>query len=183
MPKPRSARACPAPRFGQPGTWLAGTLTTDGEPLRSPINGIYLNAVWATQSQTFENEVLGSSNAQPNQVFFARNLPVLAGAAIEVRELEGLRAPVELPLLIEELQQQGLSEAIRTVTDRRSGQVTQVWVRWQEQPNLFFPAQAIATSFWSAVRGASCLATGSKAGFHLPEWTTFVCKPIDRVAD
>ncbi|MBD2089961.1 putative baseplate assembly protein [Microcoleus sp. FACHB-1515] len=39
---------------------------------------------------------------------------------------------------MEELQQQGLSEAIRTVTDRRTGQVTQVWVRWQEQSNLFF---------------------------------------------
>jgi phage-related baseplate assembly protein len=127
------------PRFGKPCTWMRARLQSDGEPLATQLNGIYLNAVWASQSQTFESEVLGSSNAQPNQVFFTRNTPVLTGAIVEVRELEGLRAPIELPLLLEELQQRGMSAAdLRTVIDRRIGQVSQVWVRWHERPNLFF---------------------------------------------
>lgn len=129
------------PRFGVPRTWMRARLQEDGEPLRQYVNGIYLNAVWASQTQTIENEILGSSNAQVDQVYFTRNMPVLAGEIVEVRELDGPRAAVELPLLIEELQHQGLAEAdVRTVLDRRSGRVDEVWVRWQQRPNLFFSA-------------------------------------------
>jgi predicted phage baseplate assembly protein len=40
---------------------------------------------------------------------------------------------------MQDLQQHGLTEAdVRTVTDRRTGKITEVWVRWQERPNLFF---------------------------------------------
>ena len=127
------------PRFGNPRTWIRTRLQSDGEPLQAKVQGIYLNAVWAAQIQTVENEVLGTSNAQPNQVFFFRNIPVLDGEVIEVRELAGARAQVELPLLMQEIQQQGLTEAdVRTVSDRRTGKITEVWVRWQERPNLFF---------------------------------------------
>jgi hypothetical protein len=126
-------------RFGVPRTWLRGRLQDDGDPLSSQVRGIYLNAVWASQTQTYENEVLGSSSGEPGQVFFFRTTPVLPGQVVEVRELTGPRAAIELPLLQEELLRQGLGDdAIRTVMDRRTGQVSEVWVRWQEQPNLFF---------------------------------------------
>jgi hypothetical protein len=127
------------PRFGTPRTWLRARLQEDGPPRPTQLQGIYPNAVWVSQVETIQNEVLGSATAQPDQVQFIRRTPVLAGQAIEVRELDGARAVIELPLLIQDLKKQGMTEAdVRTVADRRSGQISQVWVRWQERPHLFF---------------------------------------------
>ncbi len=83
--------------------------------------------------------MLGSSTGQPNQVFFFRQIPVLPGEHIDVRELSGPRAQVELPILTGELLKAGLTEEdIRTVSDPRTGRVTEVWVRWQARPHLYF---------------------------------------------
>jgi hypothetical protein len=127
------------PRFGKPRTWLRARLQTGGDPLLTQVNSLHFNAVWAAQIQTIENEVLGSSNGQAGQVFFSRRSPVLAGELLEVKELSGARAPVELAILQQELAEQGLGdEVITTVTDPRSGKISEVWVRWQEKPHLFF---------------------------------------------
>jgi hypothetical protein len=127
------------PRFGVPRTWIRARLEEDGAPLESAVNGVHANAVWAEQLQSFENEVIGSSDHEPEQVFFVRHRPVLPGEMIEVRELEGARAAVELPILREELLRQGLTDAdLRTVLDRRSGAIAEVWIRWRERPHLFF---------------------------------------------
>jgi predicted phage baseplate assembly protein len=75
----------------------------------------------------------------PRQVFFLRQPPVLPGEVIEVRELEGARAHVELPILEEALRRAGVGpDALNVVRDRQSGRVTEVWVRWQAQPHFFF---------------------------------------------
>lgn len=127
------------PRFGTPRTWIRARLQEDGDPRFATTHGVHLNSVWASQVQTFETEMLGSGTGQPKQALFTRNTPVLPGQVIEVRELEGARARVELPLLIQDLIAHGMSEAdVRTVADRRTGQISQVWVRWQERPHLFF---------------------------------------------
>ena len=131
------------PRFGTPRTWIRGRLQVDGEPLRSRVNGIHLNAVWASQLQTFENEPLGSSNGQAGQAFFFRHTPVLEGEAVEVRELDGPRANVEWPLLLAELERQGLAETdLRLVKDAATGRVTEAWVRWRDRPSLAFSGPA-----------------------------------------
>lgn len=127
------------PRFGTPRTWIRARLEQAGEPLSCQLHGIHTNAVWAAQIQTTENELLGSSTAQAAQVLFFRHTPVLEGEAIEVRELEGPRAAVELPLFREAILRDGLSERdLRLVTDPRSGETTEVWVRWRVRDNLFF---------------------------------------------
>lgn len=127
------------PRFGTPRTWVRARLKEDGEPPFAKFSGLFLNAVWATERQTFTDEVMGSSNEQADQVFFFKQTPVLAGAQIEVRELSGARAHVELPLLIEELEKQGLTEDdVRTVKDKRTDRVNEVWVSWQVRPHLYF---------------------------------------------
>jgi hypothetical protein len=129
----------PSARFGAPATWLRARLAHDGAPRKTRIDGIYLNAVWASQLQTLENEVLGASNGEPDQVFFFRNTPVLEGETIEVRELEGARAKVEEPILRDELSKLGVPDSdIRSVRDPRTGDVNEVWVTWHEEPNLFF---------------------------------------------
>jgi hypothetical protein len=126
------------PRFGRPLDWVRARLKDDGAPVPTVLEGIHLNAAWAAQVRTNENEVLGSGTAQPAQSVFFSQTPVLRGEAIEVRELEGARAAVELPILQDEVRKQGLSDAdVRSVSDPRGGRVTEVWVRWRARPHLF----------------------------------------------
>ena len=127
------------PRFGTPRDWVRARLKADGAPAQSHIHGIHVNATWAMQVQTISDEVLGSGTGQLQQSFFFTQIPVLPGERIEVRELEGARAAVEWPMLQEELRARGLTEAdFRLVFDPRTGDVREVWVRWQSRPHLFF---------------------------------------------
>jgi hypothetical protein len=127
------------PRFGTPRSWVRARLKEDGQPPSIKMAGLYLNAVWAVQRQTITDEVLGSSTGQIDQVFFFQQTPVLSGERIEVRELSGRRAEVELPILTEELLKLGLTKNdIRCVSDARTGKVSEVWVRWQARPHLYF---------------------------------------------
>jgi hypothetical protein len=127
------------PRFGTPRDWVRARLKADGAPAASHIHGMHVNATWAMQVQTISDEVLGSGTGQLQQSFFFTQIPVLPGERIEVRELEGARAAVEWPMLQEELRAGGLTEAdFRLVFDPRTGDVREVWVRWQSRPHLFF---------------------------------------------
>jgi predicted phage baseplate assembly protein len=103
------------------------------------VSGVFFNAVWAEQVRTYEQEIIGSSNGEPRQTAFLRQRPVLPGEVLEVRELSGPRATVELPILLAELASHGVpKDAARTVTDPRTGAINEVWVRWRQRPNLFF---------------------------------------------
>lgn len=127
------------PRFGAPRSWIRVRLQQPTEPLHPVVSGIFSNAVWASQMQTNQNETLGGSNGEPNQSFFLRQTPVLEDEVIEVRELSGARASVELPMLRDDLARTGMTEKdIRIVNDPRSGQITEVWVRWRVKENLLF---------------------------------------------
>jgi hypothetical protein len=127
------------PRFGTPRSWLRSRLQQPVEPPHPVVNGIDPNAVWASQQQTNQNETLGSSNEEPNQSFFLRQTPVLNAEDIEVRELDGARCAVELPMLQDDLAAHGMSNAdLRIVTDPKTGQMKEVWVRWRLQPTLLF---------------------------------------------
>lgn len=125
-------------RFGVPHTWLRVRLAQDAQPPRSRLSGIFVNAVEALQAQTIERELLGSGNGQPLQTFFMRQTPVLDGEVIEVRELEGARAALEVEPLRQDVLAQGMrDEDVRAVTDSQ-GRVVEVWVRWQLRPHLLF---------------------------------------------
>lgn len=127
------------PRFGTSLDWVRARLKTDGTPAFSQVNGIYPNAVWATQVQTVNNETLGSATGQPNQLLTFQQFPVLEGEQVQVRELSGAQANVEFLVLQEQLAAEGYTSAdIRTVTAARSGLITEVWVTWEGQPNFYF---------------------------------------------
>jgi hypothetical protein len=129
----------PLARFGMPRHWLRARLLAGAEPRRARVRLLRLNAAWAANVQTVENELLGSGTGEPDQVLFLQRSPVLAGEEIEVRELAGRRAHVEEPVLREELARQGIEgDAIRVVRDPRSGETREIWVRWRGRPNLFF---------------------------------------------
>lgn len=130
------------PRFGQSLDWVRARLKTDGPPEMSRVNGIYPNAVWALQQQTVNNETLGSGTGQPNQSLFFQQFPVAEGEQVQVRELSGAQANVEYLVLQEQLFAQGFTpDDIRTVSDPRTGLITEVWVTWIGQPNFYFSGQ------------------------------------------
>jgi hypothetical protein len=127
------------PRFGRPLDWVRTRLKDDDAPPSSQVNGIYLNAVWAAQRRTNTKENIGAGNGQAGQVFTFNQNPVLPGERVEVQELSGALAQVQYPILSSELLAEGFTQDdIRAVIDPRSGNVTEVWVRWKEQPDLYF---------------------------------------------
>ena len=144
-------------RFGTPLFWVRGRLKEDGEPGSPTIDGIYPNAVWASQRRTDNDLVLGTSTGTPNQSFLITNVPVLDGERVEVQELSGPRANVEWRIValqilggdtgaLEDLETQLGQEGtqtdvvdgdLRLVRDRKK-RVTEVWVHWQSLPWLYF---------------------------------------------
>ena len=99
-------------------------------PAPLPLAGLWLNAVWASDSQTFAQEPLGSSDGNPRQTFTAVRTPVLESESLEVQEWTGRgeywRAFVR----------DVAEDDLRFEKDQSSGEVTAVWVRWSLRPHL-----------------------------------------------
>jgi Baseplate J-like protein len=144
------------PRFGTALHWVRGRLKEDGPPDETTLNGIFLNATWASQRRTFTNTPLGASTGAPNQVFPFTQIPVLAGEQIEVQELSGARANVEWRILALELSrgdtaylakleaalasegaQTDISQGNLRLTRDRNKRVVAAYVTWAGQPFLF----------------------------------------------
>ncbi len=146
----------PLARFGASLHWLRARLKEDGPPGEPMVNNIFPNAVWAAQRQTIADDPVGASNGQPNQVFIFRQIPILEGERIEVRELAGARANVEWRMvamelfggnarMVRELEDRLGSEGTQTDIEKgdlrlrrdRNKRVTEVWVRWESRRHLF----------------------------------------------
>jgi uncharacterized phage protein gp47/JayE len=136
-------------RFDRPFYWIRGRLKEDGPPGAPVVNGIYPNAVWASQHSTLTDQSIGLSDASTNQSFQIHQVPVLEGERIEVREVTGARANVEWRLVavdlfggdetvIRDLEERLGAEGAQTdIVDGdlrlrrdRFKQVTEVWVHW-----------------------------------------------------
>ncbi len=148
--------SAPLARFGTPLHWVRGRLKEDGPPLITTLDGIFPNAVWALQRRTFKSVPLGTATGQPGEVFTVTQIPVMAGERLEVRELSGARANVEWRLIAldlsygdqawvrsleEQLGKEGpaidLVDGDLRLRHDKQKRVSEVWVRWQVQPNLF----------------------------------------------
>jgi hypothetical protein len=119
-----------APGPSGPAYWIRARRKTAGPPFPIPIAGVWMNALWATQSTTHERELAGRSDGAPMQVLQLLHPPVLPGQVLEVqewrgdgREWESIFAGVD-------------SGAMRKETDP-GGHVIAIRVRWQEAPHLF----------------------------------------------
>jgi baseplate J-like protein len=145
----------PIARFEGPRFWLRARLLEDGPPGTPTIRALLPNATWVVQRQTVVDEPLGAGTGEPGQVLTFRQVPVLPGQVVEVRELEGRRAEIEWRILaaavlpdpeaaIAELEARLAAERdatefargpLRLVRDRYK-HVTEAWVRWDERPTL-----------------------------------------------
>jgi hypothetical protein len=126
-PKDFVARAC----FGQQLFWLRARWQRGYFPLPPRLRRVLLNTTWAAQVATVEDEILGSSNGNPNQTFATAQTPVQPGQHLVVRERER-PAPVEWAAL----------EAIEgpdavSVTQDAAGQPDEIWVRWHAVPDFY----------------------------------------------
>jgi hypothetical protein len=144
-------------RFGTPLFWLRGRLKEDGPAPEVEVTAIYPNSVWALQQRTFTDVSLGKATGQPSEVFRITQIPVIPGERLEVRELFGARANVEWRLtalelsggdnavvrkleaiLGKEILQGDIVEGDLRLRRDKQKRVTEVWVHWYPQPNLFF---------------------------------------------
>jgi hypothetical protein len=126
----------PPARFGTPRTWLRARFDATADAPAVELTALAMNATGVAQTESIAGEVPGSSDGSPHQVVFVRRPPILEREVIEVRELEGARAAVDLPILERELAGDGMAGAARRVVDPVSGAVSEVWVRWAMRPSL-----------------------------------------------
>lgn len=114
-----------ADQFGSDLFWIQGELA-GGNATRFTLSGIHPNVTWAQHATTIRDEVIGSSNGKPGQVFTASRTPALPGQSLEIREPEIPTADE-----IAELEVDGEIDPVRIVRDD-AGRPREIWVRWHE---------------------------------------------------
>ncbi len=87
------------------------------------IRGFYLNTTWATQTETVEDEIVGSSNGQPNQIFTLSKTPVTE-EALWINEIRSLS----------EAERKELVNSGFEIDERydEEGNLSEFWIRWSE---------------------------------------------------
>ena len=108
----------------------------DGTTVVTPyLKVIRQNTIPAVNAVTIRDEVLGSSDGTPDQVFMLLRLPVLSGAQIAVREPDR-PSDDELKQLQKELRKVDKSaQALLSAPDTASGKG--VWVRWHQVSDFY----------------------------------------------
>ena len=110
-----------APLYWIRAVWVAGDYQCN--PV---LQRVLLNTTLASQVMTLNNEILGSGNGTPNQIFYTARTPILDNPLLEVREPQ-LPAEAELSRIYQE---EG-KDAITTIKDAQ-GVIEEIWVRWHE---------------------------------------------------
>ena len=100
----------------------------DLKKLPPKVFGFYLNSVWAVQSRTIRDEILGSGNGEADQKFRLINTPVI-DETIWVNENSAL-SENEKQILLEDP-----GNVILRKDDK--GNILEFWVRWTAVPALF----------------------------------------------
>lgn len=113
--------------FGQDLCWIRIS-PRDEKVLSLPeLKGISPNTVWAVNSSTARDEVLGSGNGKPGLSLSFSKRPVLEGQVIEMKEAA---IPPDDELKILESGTGG--KPLRLVKDEKTGEIKEIWVRWHE---------------------------------------------------
>ncbi|NJS42019.1 hypothetical protein HC766_07150 [Candidatus Gracilibacteria bacterium] len=117
--------------FNQTLYWLRVRGQSDGYRVPPRLRRILTNTIWASQTTTLHDEILGGSNGNPNQIFRTVKSPILPGQQLEVQEQKV--PPIEEQKEIEKLER---TDAITVVRDEK-GEVETVWVRWHEVSDFY----------------------------------------------
>ncbi|MHC0066374.1 baseplate J/gp47 family protein [Nostoc sp. UIC 10890] len=107
--------------FGKQLYWLRVRWQGGNFWVKPRLRRLLTNTIWAVQAISLREEILGSSNHDPNQIFVANNTPILMGQQLEVQEGE-----------IPEVE----SDRLKVIRDDL-GEIESVWVLWQEVPDFY----------------------------------------------
>jgi hypothetical protein len=116
-------------KFGRSAYWLRAvyedkTASGSGDIAIPTIIGVFLNTTWALQCETFRDEIVGSGDGTPGQVFSLENVPVVSGSQeIWIDEFKTISTEEQTRLQEEEIY------PVNPVTDDK-GNLTGFWVRW-----------------------------------------------------
>lgn len=108
--------------FGKQLYWLRVRWQGGNFRIQPRIHRILTNTMWALQATSLTEEILGSSNNEPNQSFVANQTPILMGQKLEIQEG---KIPTDLP-----------PEQINIIRDDL-GEIEEVWVLWQEVGDFY----------------------------------------------
>jgi hypothetical protein len=119
--------------FGLSRYWLRVRLISASalDILSPELHRIYLNTVWAENTVTVENELLGSSNGKSEQSFKLKQFPVLPGHQVWVKEPE---MPVKDEY--EKIVQEEGEDAVAVNRDENEA-ITEIRVRWHAKDNFY----------------------------------------------
>ncbi|NJK65787.1 MAG: baseplate protein J [Microcoleus sp. SU_5_3] len=117
--------------FGKTLYWLRVCWESGEFRVQPRLRRILTNTIWASQTTTLHNEILGSSNGNPDRTFRTVKSPILPGQQLEVQEQK--IPPLEEQKEIEKLEG---TDAITVVRDEK-GEVETVWVRWHEVSDFY----------------------------------------------
>ena len=120
-------------RFGEKLYWLKAVIGQGGNtgcPELPDLKGVYINTVDVEQTESIENEILGSGTFQAGQWFQIRRTPIVS-EQIWVDETGTLTAEEEKYIL----KKYGI-DYIKKEIDK-TGKITDLWVRWHPLPDFF----------------------------------------------
>lgn len=118
------------PRFEEEHHWIRARLEKGKYDDYPRLKALYTNTVWAHNMVTVQNEILGSSNGKPGQVFKFSLSPVLQQKVL-VREVS-LTDEEKRSIINEEG-----NDAIEEILDG-AGNVIGFWVCWHEMEHFYF---------------------------------------------
>ena len=116
--------------FGKDLIWLRLIFESGSFEINPKVININLNSVYAYNQQSYENELLGSSNGTPSQVFSLLHSPILPGIQVIVREYEAPPAN-ERNLIMKEEGKDAIN------IKKGSGGIDEVWIRYHEVDNFY----------------------------------------------
>ena len=117
--------------FDQTLYWIRARCEGNEFLVQPCLRRILTNTIWASQVTTIKEELLGSSNDNPEQIFSTAQKPVLKGQQLEVQETK-IPSPEELAVI---RSQEG-DDAVKEVKDE-AGQIEAVWVRWHKVRDFY----------------------------------------------
>lgn len=117
-------------KFGVSAYWLRAvyedrTAAGSADIAVPTLTGVFLNTTWARQYETFSDEIVGSGDGTPGQVFSLENVPVVSGSPeLWIDEFETLSSEEQAWLREEE------TYPVNSVSDDK-GDLTGFWVQWK----------------------------------------------------
>lgn len=115
----------PLEEFGQNLYWIRVTLLAGGFESRPFIKDVLMNAVYAKNEKTYENEIIGSGTGAPGQSLFVAHKDILKGSVLYVNE-GSIPSANELEIIRKD-----------SGTEPYFEKGNEVWVRYTEVENFY----------------------------------------------